>query len=60
MVRAVCNEPDRRDGRDLIREPSRGAVLSALGPVANAGVGDLSLTLAGCGTGGRGSGVAGG
>jgi hypothetical protein len=60
MVRAVANEPDRRDGRDLIQEPSWDDVLLALGPEAATGVGDLSLTLAGCGLGSRGSGVASG
>src|ERR1041385_9389458 len=59
MVRAARNEPGRWGGRDLIPEPSWGDVLLALGPEADAGVGDLSLTLVGCGLGSRGSGGAG-
>jgi hypothetical protein len=50
---------DLRLLRDLIQEPSGGDVLSALGPGTDAGVGDLSLTLVGCGLGSRVSGVAG-
>lgn len=58
MLRAARSGTGLRDGRDLIQEPSRGDVLSALGPEAGAGVGDLSLTLVGYGLGSRVSGEA--
>ena len=58
MLRAARIGTGLRDGRDLIQEPSRDDVLSALGPEAATGVGDLSLTLVGCGLGSRGSGEA--